>query len=297
MSILSDFEDRVGRAVEGGFARVFRSPVQPAELARKLGKEMDRRKALGIGKVYAPTLYNVLLSRQDDSALGGFADTLSGELETYLIGYARERNYTLTTRPVVRFLVDPELRLGRFDVIGELLSPEEIAEELGDVSGEYATDDDSYERPAPPRGAGAPTGAASAGGSGAAADVAPASVPPISATTVFATTPPAKAPERAPTAPPRPARVTVRSTDEEVELTGERIVIGRLKTCDLCLADVNVSREHAAFERDGSGWAIHDLGATNGTLLNGAPVQRQRLRDGDVVVVGVTEIAYHEPRG
>ena len=34
MSILSDFEDRMGRAVEGMFAGVFRSPVQPAELAR-----------------------------------------------------------------------------------------------------------------------------------------------------------------------------------------------------------------------------------------------------------------------
>jgi len=287
VSILSDFEDRVSRAVEGGFARVFRSPVQPAELARKLGKEMDRRKALGVGKVYAPTMYSVLLSRQDDSALGGFAETLSGELETYLIGYARERDYTLTTRPVVRFLVDPDLRLGRFDVIGELLSPEEIAEEMGE-------DAEPDAEPAAARLTSGAVGAPSP-------DVRPAAAAaqPLSATTVFGVTAAAAAqpvPAR-PAVPPQPATVTIRGIDHDIVLSGERAVVGRLKTCDICLADANSSREHAAFEREGSGWAIHDLGSTNGTMLNGAPVSRERLREGDVVVIGVTELVYHEPRG
>ena len=289
MSILSDFEDRVSRAVEGGFARVFRSPVQPAELARRLGKEMDRRKALGIGKVYAPTMYSVLLSRQDDSALGGFAETLSGELETYLIGYARERDYTLTTRPVVRFLVDPDLRLGRFDVIGELLSPEEIAEELGE-------DAEPDAEPLAARPAG---GAASAPAPGVRPAADAAAAQPVSETTVFGVTGAAapQAPQARPAAPPQPATVTIRGIDHDIVLNGERAVVGRLKACDICLADANASREHAAFEREGSGWAIHDLGSTNGTMLNGEPVSRQRLREGDVVVIGVTELVYHEPRG
>ena len=93
---------------------------------------MERRKVVGVGKVYAPTLYNVLLSPADDAQLGGFAETLAGELETYLVGEARERSYALATRPVVRFLVDDDLKLGRFDVIGELLSPEEMAAELNE---------------------------------------------------------------------------------------------------------------------------------------------------------------------
>ncbi len=286
MSILSDFEDRVGRAVEGGFARVFRSPVQPAELARKLGKEMDHSNALGVGKVYAPTMYSILLSRQDDSALGGFADTLSGELETYLIGYARERNYTLTTRPVVRFLIDPELRLGRFDVIGELLSPEEIAAETG----EDASDPQQPEPLAPVR----------RGGAAAALATSLPGTPatPVSPTSVFdAAGPAASSPILPPPAAPQPATVAIRGVDDDVVLSGDRAVVGRLNTCAICLTDANASREHAAFEREGTGWAIQDLGSTNGTLLNGAPVKRQRLRDGDVVAVGITEIVYHEARG
>ena len=70
-----------------------------------------------------------------------------------------------------------------------------------------------------------------------------------------------------------------------------------MASCDICLADANTSRQHAAFVRDGAGWAVEDLGSTNGTLVNGERVERLRLRDGDVIVVGVTELVYHEPRG
>ena len=41
---------------------------------------------------------------------------------------------------------------------------------------------------------------------------------------------------------------------------------------------------------------IDDLGSTNGTLVNGDRVESLRLRDGDVIVVGVTELVFHEPR-
>lgn len=354
MSILSDFEDRIGRALEGGFARVFRAPVQPAELARKLGREMDRGKKLGVGKVYAPTLYTILLSRQDDTALGGFADTLSGELETYLLGYARERNYELAARPVVRFLVDKELKLGRFEIIGELLSPEELAAELG-----YTPEDEQYEtprepsylsaskpepaqtpapepvavpepefepEPAPAAGAaifdadafdldfGASAQAAAAGVAGVAAGAAAAEVASAAAgaavpdvpVAAAPTPPPAPAPavvpaEASPTefmapAPPL-ATVTVRGVDHDVVLRGDRIVAGRLASCDICLPDVNSSREHAAFEREGDGWALRDLGSTNGTTVNSQRITRQRLHDGDQIVIGVTELVFHEPRG
>ncbi len=250
MSILSDFEDRVARGVEGMFAGVFRAPVQPAELARACAKEMDRRKKLGVGKVYAPTLYSVLLSPADGDTLGGFADTLGGELETYLTSYARERDYELATKPRVRFLVDDGLKLGRFEVIGELMSADEIASELGP---EPVADDTFFnpdaEEPAPV-------------------------VPSASGI----------------------ATVTVSGVEHDVALAGERLVIGRLKACDICLADANASREHAALEREGAGWAVVDLESTNGTLLNGAPVRRERLRDGDVITIGITELIFHEPR-
>jgi pSer/pThr/pTyr-binding forkhead associated (FHA) protein len=45
------------------------------------------------------------------------------------------------------------------------------------------------------------------------------------------------------------------------------------------------------------GWAIVDLGSTNGTRVNGEPVERRRLRDGDVIEIGLVRLVYHEPRG
>ena len=308
MSLLSDFEDRVGRTVEDGFARMFRSPVQPAEIAKAAGKEADRRRKVGPGKVWAPTLYNVLLSPQDDENLGGFADTLAGELETYLVGYARERSYALAARPVVRFIVDSKLKLGRFDVIGELLSPEELEAELGP---EFFGEDDDYYDPdaAPALHAPAKQPAVPL--------VVPAIVPDVPGVSVPE---PAPAPRSRPMSQPiiRPnlffdaeaedsddlgapapgiATITVRGVDHDVVLRGDRMVVGRLATCDICLQDKNTSRQHAAFVREGLGWAVEDLGSTNGTLVNGKPVDHLRLRDDDVIVVGITELVYHEPRG
>ncbi|NTU70633.1 MAG: DUF3662 domain-containing protein [Coriobacteriia bacterium] len=305
MSLLSEFEDRVGRAVEGGFARVFRSPVQPAEIAKAAGKEVERGRKVGVGKVYAPTLYSVLLSPEDDDNLGGFAETLAGELETYLVGYARERSYTFAVRPVVRFIVDPELKLGRFEVIGELLSPEELAEELGD---DYA------DEPVEAQGVAASAASIGAGGAGAAASAAEeAALEELAELGRLGT------PGRKPSIPVvRPAlffdaevedsdatgtraghiaTVTVRGIDHDVVLRGDRMLVGRLGSCDVCLQDHNTSRQHAAFVRTDDGWAVEDLGSTNGTVVNGAHIDRIVLRDGDVIVVGITELVYHGPRG
>ena len=270
MSILSDFEDRVGGAVEGMFAGVFRSPVQPAELARACAKEMDRRRKLGVGKVYAPTMYSVLLSPADGEQLGGFSSTLSGELETYLVGYAREKDYLLSTRPRVRFLVDDALKLGRFEVIGELLSADEIAAELGD--------DDA--------------GAAAAAAAAAAGHAAVSGAVPLASPTVSAQ-PAVKAAEERPRRSDV-ATLRILETDDELPLTGDRLVLGRLKSCDICLDDRNASRQHAAIEREGAGWLLVDLESTNGTLVNGEPADRVRLRDGDVITIGVSEIVFHE---
>ena len=322
MSLLSDFEDRVGRTVEGGFARMFRSPVQPAEIAKAAGKEADRRRKVGPGKVWAPTLYSVLISAEDDESLGSFIDTLAGELETYLVGYARERSYSLAARPVVRFIVDPALKLGRFDVIGELLSPEQIESEIGPEAfgeGDDYHDPDAEEHapeatPAPAYNAYDEDLSASASAIPYADDLADlgslgAIVPPVVAAP----------PSHEPSLPVvRPgllfdaeatdsddfgapalgiATVTVRGVDHDVVLRGDRMIVGRVATCDICLADKNTSRQHAAFNREGMGWSVEDLGSTNGTLVNGNPVGRVRLRDGDLIVVGITELVYHEPRG
>jgi hypothetical protein len=84
--------------------------------------------------------------------------------------------------------------------------------------------------------------------------------------------------------------------DHDVALGGERLALGRLRDCDICLADQNVSRKHAALVREDGGWAIEDLESTNGTFLNGKRVERATLRDGDVIEIGTSRLVYHAPR-
>ena len=78
----------------------------------------------------------------------------------------------------------------------------------------------------------------------------------------------------------------------------KRVTIGRGPSNDVPLAwDTEVSRVHAELERLGGEWALVDDGLSrNGTWVNGARiVGRQRLRDGDVIQVGQTLIAYRVP--
>ena len=72
----------------------------------------------------------------------------------------------------------------------------------------------------------------------------------------------------------------------EVPMDRERIVIGRGREADLTVAEPTISRQHAAFEWDGEGYVLQDLGSTNGTRVNGRSAARARLCDGDEIELG-----------
>ena len=58
------------------------------------------------------------------------------------------------------------------------------------------------------------------------------------------------------------------------------------------MADVNVSRRHAELRQEGAAYWIVDLGSTNGLEVNGKRVERARLRDGDRITLGATEVVF-----
>jgi len=69
-------------------------------------------------------------------------------------------------------------------------------------------------------------------------------------------------------------------------------VIGRSRECDIVLADSNVSRRHAEIRPAGPGWAVGDLGSTNGVRVNGRPVGAEPVpvRDGDRLELGTVPV-------
>ena len=70
-------------------------------------------------------------------------------------------------------------------------------------------------------------------------------------------------------------------------------VVGRSRDCDVVLGDSNVSRRHAQLLPRPDGWAVKDLGSTNGVLVNGEPTAtEQALVPGDRIRLGTTELRF-----
>jgi len=77
------------------------------------------------------------------------------------------------------------------------------------------------------------------------------------------------------------------------ELTNDKNIIGRQTTCDIVIADHNVSRVHAEIRIVHETWQIDDRGSTNGTRVNGAViVEPTPLASGDVIAFGAVNIRF-----
>jgi pSer/pThr/pTyr-binding forkhead associated (FHA) protein len=71
---------------------------------------------------------------------------------------------------------------------------------------------------------------------------------------------------------------------------GRHARVGRSPACDVVLSDDSVSRRHVEIAIRGGVCALRDLGSCNGTYVNGRRVVRARLRRGDVLRLGETEL-------
>ncbi|SDJ23803.1 Forkhead associated (FHA) domain, binds pSer, pThr, pTyr [Frankineae bacterium MT45] len=67
---------------------------------------------------------------------------------------------------------------------------------------------------------------------------------------------------------------------------------GRHPDSDIFLDDVTVSRRHAEFRREGSGFTVHDVGSLNGTYVNRERIDVTALAGGDEVQIGKFRLVY-----
>jgi len=81
----------------------------------------------------------------------------------------------------------------------------------------------------------------------------------------------------------------------QLAMEKDKISLGRSVGNDVVLEDQKASRNHCVIERGNSGWRVRDLNSSNGTLVNGKAIAIERLRAGDVVMIGSTRIRLGTP--
>lgn len=88
--------------------------------------------------------------------------------------------------------------------------------------------------------------------------------------------------------------VVIASTGKRHNLKNSHVKIGRSPSNEIVISgDDHISRHHAWITYEEDQFWVADLGSTNGTLLNGKPVQRREsLSSGDKIKVGRTDIVF-----
>jgi hypothetical protein len=135
---LQEFERRLERLVEGVFAKAFRRGLTPIEVGRRLTREMDVRRTVGVRGLIAPNEFRVAVSKDDhDNVIAKMEQKLIRDLAGYVREHAREEGYVLVGPVDVRFEVDDKLGAGEFLVASDMVEGE------GGPAGSLVTPDGS----------------------------------------------------------------------------------------------------------------------------------------------------------
>ncbi len=211
------FEGRLERAIEGTMSRFFRSGLSPVEFGRKLVREMDASRTVGVdGRTIVPNAFEFQIALSDEEQLSDLLGNLHRELADAAREHARDEGY--------EFLGPVEVSID---------ASEQVRPGVLVVTARFAESDDGKS---------------------------PGSL--------------------------------LLPTGDRVPLGEYVVTIGRQGSSTIVLADPNVSRNHAEVRPYADGFAVFDLGSTNGTRVNGVKIVEQALHDGDEVTFGNTVVHF-----
>ncbi|GHE49358.1 hypothetical protein GCM10018785_18670 [Streptomyces longispororuber] len=283
MGVLKKFEQRLEGLVNGTFAKVFKSEVQPVEIAGALQRECDNNATIwNRERTVVPNDFIVELSAPDFERLSPYSGQLGDELSGMVREYAKQQRYSFMGPIKVHLEKAEDLDTGLYRVRSRTLA-----------SSTSQTPDPASGGPAGP--GGGPTSAGQGrGGSGF--PQGPSGAPPMPAA------PPPGAAAGRPQGP-GPGALPGTQVRRWIEINGNRhqisrptLVLGRSTDADVRIDDPGVSRRHCEI-RTGTPSTIQDLGSTNGIVVDGQHTTRATLRDGSRIVVGSTTIIYRQAEG
>lgn len=284
MGVMKRFEQRLEGLVNGTFAKVFKSEVQPVEIAGALQRECDNNATIwNRERTVVPNDFIVELSTPDYERLSPYSGQLGDELSGLVRDYAKQQRYTFMGPIKVHLEKADDLDTGLYRVRSRTLASS-------------SSQQDPAAQPQPA--AGRPATPQAPGGYG---------YPPSAAPPMPAAPPPGAGRPSAPTndrrPPAAPGPLPDARTRRWIEINGTRhqisrptLVMGRSTDADVRIDDPGVSRRHCEI-RTGTPSTIQDLGSTNGIVVDGQHTTRATLRDGSRIVVGSTTIVYRQAEG
>ncbi len=215
MGILDSFEKGLERAVNGAFAKTFRSGLQPLEITAALRRELDTRAAVvARDRILVPNRFTVRLARGDYERMTSIGATLIDEFSQLVQQHAAAQHYQFSGGISITLAEDPTLTEGIVQIDSVSVKGTVAWTPVLDVAG------------------------------------------------------------------------------KRYPIVKSRTIIGRGSDADITVDDTGISRKHVEILWDGNRAQVNDLGSTNGSQLNGAPVHQAPLPPDSVINIGRTRIVF-----
>jgi hypothetical protein len=256
LGLARSLERRLERLLEGFFAKVFRSGLQPIEVGRRIVRGMDENRTVSVNRIYAPNEFGIFMGPDDYARFRPMEAGLAREFSDLVIEAAKERRWNLMGMPRISFHEDASLGKGEFRVEPSLTADPDMP--AGPASTHEPEGDDLSATRAVSISTAERLGLASSDARLVVLDDSDGVL-------------------------------------ETISITNPPVTIGRLSANDVVLSDPNVSRRHAELRRNGDRWVIADLGSTNGTLVNGKLAREQELNNGDLIAFGSSRLKFELP--
>lgn len=128
MGLLDSFEKGLERAVNGAFAKTFRSGIQPVEIASALRAELDKRAAVvSRDRILTPNTLEVYLSPADDAKMAAIGSALQQELVDAVKKHASRQGYSFAGPISLSLRADEHQPTGTLRVESETAQADEVS--------------------------------------------------------------------------------------------------------------------------------------------------------------------------
>lgn len=300
---LGKLEQGIGRTV--GFSKGF-GTFEKADVANRVRIMMDDESYVdGGGRTMAPNIYTLRFAPVDFPRVREWGNPFAVELCDLAISHARAQGYTLIGAVRVTFNVLDSLAEGEFEVVATF-EPFSVPDAPASPTLRGAA---NYTPVRPPRESSLPTRITKPAVQPQPVQPAQLQQPVAPQNSRLSRIPHSGqggyAPQGAHGAPASPAAPAAATPRLFLEINGRMYPINRLpftlgrgSESDLRLDDKGVSRRHVKLSAHDGAIIATDLGSTNGTLVNGAPLRSPVvLTNGSLIRMGNTRIIFHSSTG